>query len=150
MPKIKTMKLTTCAVVLIDKDGSILGCHSYGKKENTGYDFPKGCKEENEEDIDAACRELYEETNIKLTNEDKKDLIDLGTFKHNKEKNIHIFLLKVEEFPKLDLLKCNSFFERHGKEYPEVDGWKIIKKEERDQFNTVLQNKFKIIDENNV
>lgn len=144
------MKQTTCAVVLINKDGSILGCHSYGKKENTGYDFPKGCKEENEEDIDAACRELYEETNIKLTEEDKKDLIDLGIFKHNKEKNIHIFLLKVEEFPKLDLLDCNSFFERHGKEYPEVDGWKIIKKYERNLFNDVLQNKFKIIDENNV
>lgn len=143
------MKQTTCAVVLIDKEGSILGCHSYGKKENTGYDFPKGCKEEGEKDIDAACRELYEETNIRLTNKDKKDLIDLGIYKHNKEKNIHIFLLKVEGFPKLDLLKCNSFFERHGKEFPEVDGWKVIKKDERNQFNDVLQNKFEIIDKKN-
>ena len=131
------MKQTTYAVVLIDKEGSILGCHSYayGKKENTGYDFPKGCKEESEEDIDAACRELYEETNIRLTNEDKKDLIDLGTYKHNKEKNIHIYLLKVEKFPDISLLKCNSFFERHGKEYPEVNGWKVIKKDERTKTN---------------
>lgn len=150
MPKINTMKLTTCAVVLIDKDGSILGCHSYGKKENTGYDFPKGCKEENEEDIDAACRELYEETNITLTPEDIKDLIDLGLHKHNKEKNIHIFLLKVEEFPDLDLLTCNSYFERRGYKFPEVDGYKIITKKERYMFNDVLQNKFELIDKTNV
>lgn len=144
------MKQTTCAIVLIDKDGSILGCHSYGQKENKGYDFPKGCKEENETDLEAACRELYEETNIKLTKEDIKDLIDLGLHKHNKEKNIHIFMLRVEEFPSLDLLKCNSYFERHGKEYPEVDGYKIITKDERGIFNDVLQNKFELIDKNNV
>jgi len=144
------MKQTTCAIVLINEKGSILGCHSYGQKENKGYDFPKGCKEENETDLEAACRELYEETNIKLTKEDIKDLIDLGLHKHNKEKNIHIFMLKVEEFPPLDLLKCNSYFERRGKEYPEVDGFKIITKDERSMFNDVLQNKFELIDKNNV
>lgn len=143
------MKQTTCAIVLIDERGSILGCHSYGQKENKGYDFPKGCKEDGETDLEAACRELYEETNITLTKEDKKDLIDLGLHKHNREKNIHIFLLKVEEFPALDLLKCNSYFERHGKEYPEVDGFKIITKDERNMFNDVLQNKFDMIDKSN-
>jgi 8-oxo-dGTP pyrophosphatase MutT (NUDIX family) len=144
------MKKLTCGVVLIDKEGSILGCHPYGKRKSIGYDFPKGCKEDGEEDLETACRELYEETNITLTDEDKKDLIDLGIHKHNKEKNIHLFLLKVEEFPKLNLLRCNSFFENHGKEYPEVDEWRIIKKDERHLFNNVLQNKFKLIDENNV
>lgn len=146
------MKQTTCAVVLIDKNGSILGCHSYGQKENQGYDFPKGIKEENETDLEAAVRELYEETNIKLSQDDIEDLIDLGLHKHNKEKNIHIFLLKVDFQLVLFLenLKCNSYFERRGEKYPEVDGYKIISKEERYMFNNVLQDKFELIDQNNV
>jgi hypothetical protein len=48
---------------------------------------------------------------------------------------------------KMDDLKCITYFELHGKHYPEVDGYKIISKEERNMFNKVLWNKFTIIDE---
>ena len=38
---------------------------------------------------------------------------------------------------------------RIGKQFPEIDGYKVIKKEDRNLFNRVLQNKFEIIDEFN-
>lgn len=137
------MKKTTCAVVIINSSGDILGCHSCNRPT---YDFPKGCVEPDESDIDAAVRELKEETGIDV---DKEILIDCGTYNHNREKYIHIFLKQVSDFPDLNSLYCTTYFEMYGKQFPEVDGYKIIKKEERDLFNQVLQNKFDIIDKFN-
>ena len=64
MDKIVNGKKITAAVVIIDKDGNILGCHGTGKPKDNGYDFPKGCVEEGETDEFAAARELKEEANI--------------------------------------------------------------------------------------
>lgn len=140
------MKKITAAVVLINAIGSILGCHGTGKPKDQGFDFPKGLVEENETDIEAALRELREETDITLC---KDDLIDCGIHPHNKEKNIHIFLFKINEFPDVKYLKCKSYFELNGKNIPEVDYFEIIPREERHKFNKVLQNKFELIDKAN-
>ena len=144
MDKIVNGKKITAAVVIIDSEGNILGCHGTGKAKDSGYDFPKGCVEENEVDIEAAIRELREETDIYL--DDSYRLIDAGVHPHNKEKNIHLFIYKTNHFPSLEQLKCSTYFERYGKQFPEVDSYKIISKEERGMFNKVLQNKFEIID----
>ena len=103
------MKKTTCAVVIINKEGDILGCHSMG---SVTYDFPKGCVEPGESDIDAAVRELKEEAGICV---DKETLIDCGIYNHNREKYIHIFIKQVSEFPNLNSLYCTTYFERYGK-----------------------------------
>lgn len=141
-------KRVTAAVVIIDPEGNILGCHATGRKENEGYDFPKGMVEEGEDDLSAAVRELSEETGIFL-GKDKAKLIDLGVFPHNKEKDIHIFLFRVRIFPPMELLKCESYFEQNGRKLPEVDGFRIISRENRHMFNKVLHNKFNIIDRYN-
>ena len=142
--KIMNMKKVTAAVVIIDKDGKILACHGYGRPGDSGYDFPKGCVEEGETDKEGAIRELREETYLTI---DDSKLIDAGVHRHNKEKNIHIFIYKVDEFPKLSSLKCTSYFEgKDGKMYPEVDSFAIIDKEHRKAFNKVLWDKFEIID----
>ena len=154
MEKIVNGKKITSAVVLIDKEGSILGCHGFGKPKDSGYDFPKGCVEEGESDAYAAARELMEEADIYLYDpythgkgyNKVHELIDCGIHPHNKEKDIHIFLFKVNGFPELKDLKCTSFFEVNGKKYPEIDGYEVITKENRNKFNKVLQNKFDIID----
>ena len=57
MYKIVNGKKITSAVVIIDSEGNILGCHGTGKPAGRGYDFPKGCVEEDEADIAAAIRE---------------------------------------------------------------------------------------------
>lgn len=154
MEKIVNGKKITAAVVIIDSNGSILGCHGFGKPKDSGYDFPKGCVEEGETDTYAAARELKEEADIYICDFDKPvmwnefdRLIDCGIHPHNKEKNIHIFLYPVNSFPDLKTLKCTSCFtSKNGKQYPEIDGYRVIHKDERSMFNKVLQNKFDIID----
>ena len=139
----------TCAMVIINSNGDILGVHATGKAPNYGYDFPKGLAEDNEDDKSAALRELMEETGIVISNQDDPNIIDCGIYPHNKNKLIHIFLYRTDEFPDVDMLKCDSYFEADGKMLPEVDGFEIIPKEDRDKFNKVLQNKFQIIDRMN-
>jgi len=142
----KNGKMTTCAIVLINSQGDILGCHGYGKPKNYGYDFPKGCADVGESDVEAALRELNEETGIIAFNE---ELIDCGIYSHNKEKDIHIFIIKTECFPDVNKLKCSTYFELNGEQFPEIDDYRIISKEERKMFNKVLHNKFEIIDKYN-
>lgn len=146
-------KKVTCAVVMINNEGDILGVHATGRKPGQGYDFPKGLAQEDETDILAAARELKEETDICIYDLDKHNvwnkmhkLVDAGIYPHGKDKLIHIFLYKTEYFPDLNTLRCTSYFERYGKQIPEVDGYAIISKENRYRFNALLQDKFEIID----
>lgn len=44
------MKTVTCAMVLINKDGDILGCHGTEKPIENGYDLPKGCRDDADKD----------------------------------------------------------------------------------------------------
>ena len=135
-------KNITSAIVIINSNNEILGCHGFGKPKDYGYDFPKGLVNQGESDIDAAKRECLEETDYQV----KGDLIDYGVHPHNKEKEIHLFVLHTDDVD-ITKLKCNSYFERDGKQYPEVDGYKWIGKDERHLFNKVLQKQFNVIDE---
>ena len=148
--------LVTCAIVIINSAGDILGVHPTGRKRGEGYDFPKGLASDDEPDNLAAARELKEETDIYIYNPEGNNtwneiykLVDCGIHPHKKGKLIHIFLYRTEYFPDLRQLKCASYFERNGKEYPEVDGYAIISKKNRNKFNNSLQDKFEIIDNAN-
>jgi len=143
------MKIVTCALVIIDKYGNILGCHGTGKPTENGYDFPKGCAEQGENHLDAALRELMEETGIILSK--SEPIIDAGIHSHNKRKDIHIFIYRIKQFPDIKTLNCTSYFlDRNGKEAPEMDSFKIISKNERKKlFYHGLQNKFELIDKIN-
>ena len=144
------MKTTTCALVIINKDGDILGCHGYGKPVENGFDLPKGCYDDTDKDhLATALRELKEEAGIVLL--ESEPIIDAGIHNHNSKKNIHIFIYRTEKFPDIESLHCTSYFtDIHGKEVPEVDYYKIISKDERMKyFYPVLHNKFEMIDEIN-
>ena len=147
--KIVDGKLVTCAVVIINDAGDILGVHPNGSKKDQDYDLPKGCAEVGELDMTAAVRELQEETDIYILPYEFYKLIDLGIHPHNKKKNIHLFMYKVNSFPVLEQLKCSTLCEKYGCMVPEVNGYAIIKKNERNKFLKVLQDKFELIDSYN-
>lgn len=71
------MEINTVGVVILNGTKVLLVKHGEAGKHITGtYGLPAGRLEENEEYIDAAIRELYEETGLIA---DKKDLVPLPT-----------------------------------------------------------------------
>lgn len=108
---------TSAGVLITDEENILLGHVTLSSR----YDIPKGKIEDNESPIDAVIRETKEETGLDLN---IGNLLDLGEFKYLKNKNLHLFKYKMNEIP-LNL-KCTSYFERYGKEYPEFDGFKIV------------------------
>ncbi len=111
------MKKITCGVLIFVKDQILLG-HSTN---NTFWDIPKGIKEPEEDYITAAIRETFEETSFVLLPE---QLIDIGLFKFNKEKDIYLFATHIESID-LSLLKCISMVEV-AIPFPEVDDFKLF------------------------
>lgn len=102
----------------------------------------KGCAEEGEEDIDAAIRELKEESSFDATVY-KDKIEDFGIFNYLPNKDIHLFKLRLNFLPKLSTLKCVSFFERDGKQIPEINEFRIISRSERQYFSKSLLKVFK-------
>jgi 8-oxo-dGTP pyrophosphatase MutT (NUDIX family) len=117
------MKVVSVANLIIDKDTrKLLICHSTGKDyASGGFDLPKGHHEEGEEYIDTAIREAFEETGLKLS---KDKMIYLGRTAYTSEKDLEWFYTEMD----IDLrkVKCTSYFEREGKEYPEVNKFELI------------------------
>jgi 8-oxo-dGTP pyrophosphatase MutT (NUDIX family) len=117
------MKVISVANLIIDKDtNKLLVCHSTGKDYSSGgFDLPKGHHEEGEEYIDTAIREAFEETGLKL---DKNKMVYLGRTNYTNEKDLEWFYTETD----IDLrkVKCTSYFEREGKEYPEVNKFELI------------------------
>jgi len=131
-----TGKVITCATIIIDPTGSILGCHPTGKAPNQMYDLPKGCADEGEDDLSAALRELKEETGLIL---ESKDLQDLGIHTYLRNKDIHTFLCRVPKLPDTEILDCTSMFEVSGKHFKEIDGFRHIPRDERFRFSRSIQ-----------
>jgi predicted NUDIX family NTP pyrophosphohydrolase len=96
-----------------DKDGS----------PSTGvFSLPKGLIEEGEDPVEAAIREIKEETDIDL---ELKRLHYLGKYKYIKYKDLECFFYPLKE-NEIDIKKCRcaSFFESpNGKKLPEVNGF---------------------------
>lgn len=116
------MKIS-CGVIIINEQEEMLMGHSTGNK---FYDIPKGMLEENENPVCCALRECEEETSIILH---ESELKDLGEFKYNKEKNLHLFLVKrIKDTIDVKALVCNSMFEHFytKKLQPEVDSFKWV------------------------
>ena len=112
---------TVSAGVIITDGKSILLAHPTQSKH---WDIPKGKVELNESNILAAIRELKEETGIEVSQE---DLIELGHFQYKKQKDLFLYLNKIEHFPKLSTLKCQAVVElKNGKKIPEMDRFTIV------------------------
>ena len=100
----------------------MLICHpTHGRT----WDLPKGRKDPNELDSEAAVRELMEETGIEAN---AHQLVYLGQYDYKKNKQLVLFRLMVKEMPDPALLICTSMFEMHGKQFPEMDQFVVTTK----------------------
>lgn len=110
---------TTCGVLITDGE-NLLICHpTHGRK----WDIPKGKKEEGESEIDAAVRELREETGLIVN---PSELEPLGLHDYKPTKRLHLFKWSVESIPDADKLVCISTFPFHGKDIPEMDAFTVV------------------------
>lgn len=128
------MKERTCSAgLLIETDEGFLMCHPTGRKDGPAtYDVPKGIVEAGEDHFEAALRELYEETSIDWRDEsfnivdaisNENDVIDLGQHQYIPGKDLHLYYINRNVDVKN--LKCLSFFERNGREFPEVNFYRV-------------------------
>ena len=84
------------------------------KDKDNNWVLPKGHLKKNETYIEAAIREVFEETNIKLN---KENLIcKIGEFNYfseleNSDKNIKVYLFKTDKMQKIIPLEKENFIE---------------------------------------
>lgn len=129
----------SCALIIQNPEGEILGCHSTGKRWGPStFDLPKGHQDVGENPLDTAIRECREETGLNFSDR-KNEILDLGIFDYIDTKVLHVFYIAAE-IPDLKTLHCDSTFtDPWGRQRPEVNGFAKIKPTELGQFFKALQ-----------
>lgn len=108
----------SCGVIILSPERELLLCHVTGQNH---WDLPKGGIDAGETPREAALRETFEETGVRLCAE---ALLELGRFKYTAKKNLHLFATRM---PRIDVsgLRCESRYLDHhtGRRLPEMDGY---------------------------
>ena len=85
-------KAVSCGFIVFAKEtGAVLACHPTGRPDamEMSYDIPKGHLEAGESALDAALRELKEETGIALPED--APVHEIGLVPYQKQKSLHLF-----------------------------------------------------------
>lgn len=128
--------------------GRPLGMRLAGGGHMTSYDIPKGHIEEGETAIQAAKRELFEETGFTIPEGVK--IREIGKVPYQTNKSLWLFSAVV---PGLDeavkKMKCNSFFtDSFGNRKPETDSF-ILVRDARAFFKNMQPHVFNEIERRN-
>lgn len=112
--------IVSCGVVLLDRRRAVFTCRATGTRR---WDLPKGVGEPGEDPRDAAVREAWEESGLRMP---AAALHDLGEFAYLSGKRLHLFALRVADgaFDLRDC-RCRSYFAHHrtGRLIPEADAY---------------------------
>jgi 8-oxo-dGTP pyrophosphatase MutT (NUDIX family) len=125
-------------IFLIRKNNKILVCHPTKHSKNF-WSIPKGRVEDNEEILETAIRETFEETNIDVAK--WKVIHSLEPIEYDTDKKIlHSFAIFEKEnpwnFDKFEI-KCNSNVAPEKGGFPEMDDFKwVATKEAKGLFHT--------------
>lgn len=103
----------------------LLGCLPTGRstQDYNVYDIPKGHVEEGENPLDAALRELEEETGITQVH---PPIDFLGKYFYRKN-YLYLYIKEIKQFPDLNQLSCGSMFvDKENNEKPEMSGYATV------------------------
>jgi putative (di)nucleoside polyphosphate hydrolase len=117
----------SCGTLVLDDAGRLLLCHVTGTPK---WDIPKGMQDPGESELQAAVRELREETSLVFAPERFQEL---GRFDYRRDKALHLYRVEVgATLRNLDHLVCHSYFPHHqtGKPTPEMDGFRWATRDE--------------------
>lgn len=127
----KDKKIAACVIIYEPVKQVILAEHPTGRRwfkkgtkepEKEVMSLPKGIIEDGEHPVEAAIREIKEETGLHL---EKDRLHYLGKYDYIKDKDLEMFFYPVKE-NEIDIKSCicTSFFEdSKGRKLPEVNGF---------------------------
>jgi len=108
-------KRVSCGVVVTDGGRVLLGHATRSPR----WDIPKGTAEPAESLVDAAVRELAEETGLTVA---EAELRSLGVHAYLRDKDLALFVWIPKKLPEPDALVCRSTFTLpNGVTLPEFD-----------------------------
>ena len=111
---------TSCGVVVSDGAQVLLG-HA---TRSVLWDIPKGVAEAGEAFVQAAARELREETGLRVA---PSALLELGVHPYLRGKDLALFAWRPEAMPDPATLRCTSFLPRAGGGWvPEFDRFTVL------------------------
>ena len=136
----------SAGVVIILKGNKFLLCHPTNQKWFESYSFPKGGLNECESEIDAAIRELKEETSISLNKsmlENIKDpiIIDYKNKKGFNYKKVYLYITRIDSLSQIGL--NSETLDKSQLQLEEIDWAGFLTKEEAEprifnRFSPVL------------
>jgi 8-oxo-dGTP pyrophosphatase MutT (NUDIX family) len=119
------MKKVSAGVIIHNKTSILVG-HVTNQ---WFWDIPKGLIDQYESPIDAAIREVYEETAFDIS-EYRGSMMDLGKVRYQSDKDLYLFDLYLEELPDISSLHCDSYCNYPDdplpEDFPEVDEFATI------------------------
>ena len=128
---------------LVNKNNEILVCHPTNHDPDF-WSIPKGKIEKHENALEAAIRETYEESNVKL-DIDSNVFTKLGEtkYRHGKKK-ITLFVCFEGDNDQWDQieLKCNSNVSKDKGGFPEMDDFKWVSVKKANEILHYTQIKF--------
>ena len=117
----ETKRAVSCGTLVVNRQGEILLCHVTGTQ---SWDIPKGVQEQGESTLEAARRELREETGLDV---EGNRFEDIGDFDYRRDKRLHLYRVWVaDDLKNLQSLSCTSYYPHFhtGKMIPEVDAFR--------------------------
>ena len=115
-----------CGIIIEEPRGWLL-CHPTNG--GNRWDFPKGNAEIGEDHLDAALRELKEETGLELDSSQIESIKDLGRDSYQSNRDLHLFYVKVKSID-TKIMFCESMVENpRGANFPEMDAFAVFPKD---------------------